>query len=187
MSPAYNETYIITLAFIDAFHEPAEVLAERMQLAYDGGNVAGFFQWQRLGRVTLLEFERQISEDTDVLADLGREMTPETVVKQLAYELREAREQPGMAQKEGLPAAASLLRDEAYNLVTKVADKLEAGGLDVKVEGLLCQMPQLRVIVGIAFPNRASRDVNVASMDEAMERLAERLGGTLVSYQSEKL
>lgn len=187
MTPAYNETYVITLAFVDKLLEPVASLADQLQLVYDSGNVAGFFEWQRLGRVTVLEFERQIGEDTEVLADMGREMTPETVVRQLAYELREAREQPGMAQEEELEQAVQLFRDDAYNLVTTIADALEAGGDEVKVAGLLCQMPKLRVTVEMAFPNLASRNVNVATMDEAMESLAEKLGGELLSHNLEKL
>lgn len=177
MTPTYNETYVITLAFVDKLLEPATSLAERLQQAYDNGrgNVAGFFEWQRLGRVTVLQFERQISEDIEVLADMGREMTPETVVLQLAYELREA---------------VNVIADvgyDTYTLATTIADALEAGGDEVKVAGLLCQMPKLRVTVEMAFPNLASRNVNVATMDEAMESLAERLGGELLSHNVEKL
>ncbi len=187
MTPTYNETYVITLVFVDKLMEPVTSLVKQLQLAYDGGNVAGFFEFKRLGRVTLLEFERQISEDTEVLADMGREMTPDTVVSQLAYELREAREQSGMAQEEGLEQAVRLFRNDAYNLVTTIADALEAGGDEVLVAGLLCQMPKLRVTMEMAFPNLASRNVNVATMDEAMERLAEKLGGELLSHNLEKL
>ena len=177
MTPTYNETYVITLAFVDKLLEPATSLAERLQQAYDNGrgNVAGFFEWQRLGRVTVLQFERQISEDIEVLADMGREMTPDTVVRQLAYELREA---------------VNVIADvgyDTYALATTIADALEAGGDEVKVAGLLCQMPKLRVTVEMAFPNLASRNVNVATMDEAMESLAERLGGELLSHNVEKL
>ena len=175
MTPTYNETYVITLAFVDKLLEPATSLAERLQQAYDSGNVAGFFEWQRLGRVTVLQFERQIGEDIEVLADMGREMTPDTVVRQLAYELREA-----------VDVIADVGYD-AYSLVTTIADALEAGGDEVKVAGLLCQMPKLRVTVEMAFPNLASRNVNVATMDEAMESLAERLGGELLSHNLEKL
>ena len=175
MIPTYNETYVVTLAFVDKLLEPATYLAERLQRAYDSGNVAGFFEWQRLGRVTVLEFERQIGEDTEVLADMGLEMTPETVVRQLAYELREA-----------VDVIADVGYD-AYILVTTIADALEAGGDEVKVAGLLCQMPKLRVTVEMAFPNLASRNVNVATMDEAMESLAEKLGGELLSHNVEKL
>ena len=175
MTPTYNETYVITLAFVDKLLEPATSLANRLQLAYEGGNVAGFFEFKRLGRVTVLEFERQISEDIEVLADMGREMTPDTVVSQLAYELREA-----------VDVIADVGYD-AYSLVTTIADALEAGGDEVKVAGLLCQMPKLRVTVEMAFPDPASRDVKVATMDEAMERLAAKLGGELLSHNMEKL
>lgn len=187
MTPAYNETYVVTLAFVDQFFQPADHLASLLQLAFDSSNVAGFFEWQRLGRVTVLEFERSLGEDTDVLAEAGREMTPETVARQLATELREAQEQAGLAQEEGLAESVLLFRNDAYNLVTKIADKLEAGGEDVKVAGLLCQMPKLLVTVELAFPNLASRNINVASMDEAMERLAEKLGGDLLTHKMEKL
>lgn len=175
MTPTYNESYVITLAFVDKLLEPATSLAERLQQAYDSGNVAGFFEFKRLGRVTVLEFERQISEDIEVLADMGREMTPDTVVSQLAYELREA-----------VDVIADVGYD-AYSLVTTIADALEAGGDEVKVAGLLCQMPKLRVTVEMAFPDQASRDVKVATMDEAMERLAAKLGGELLSHNLEKL
>ena len=175
MTPTYNETYVITLAFVDKLLEPATSLAERLQPAYDSGNVAGFFEWKRLGRVTVLEFERQISEDIEVLADMGREMTPDTVVRQLAYELRET---------------VNVIADVGYDtyvLVTTIADALEAGGDEVLVAGLLCQMPKLRVTVEMAFPDLARRDVKVATMDEAMERLAAKLGGELLSHNLEKL
>ena len=175
MTPTYNESYVITLAFVDKLLEPATSLAERLQQACDSGNVAGFFEWQRLGRVTVLQFERQIGEDTEVLADMVREMTPETVVRQLAYELREA-----------VDVIADVGYD-TYTLVTTIADALEAGGDEVKVAGLLCQMPKLRVTVEMAFPNLASRNIDVATMDEAMESLAEKLGGELLSHNLEKL
>ena len=48
-------------------------------------------------------------------------------------------------------------------------------------------MPKLRVTVEMAFPDPASRDIKVATMDEAMESLAEKLGGELLSHNLEKL
>ena len=76
---------------------------------------------------------------------------------------------------------------DTYTLVTTIADALEAGGDEVNVAGLLCQMPKLRVTVEMAFPNLASRNIDVATMDEAMESLAEKLGGELLSHNLEKL
>ena len=186
MTPTYNETYVITLAFVDQFFQPADHLASLLQLAYDSGNVAGFFEWQRLGRVTVLEFERQIGEDTEVLAHVGREMTPDTVVRQLAYELREAQEQAGLAQEEGLAESVRKCRNDAYNLVTTIAEKLEAGGEDVKVAGLLCQMPRVIVTIELAYENKASREAVEQAVQNAVERLANALQGEVIAHKMEK-
>lgn len=187
MTPAYNETYVVTLAFVDQFFQPADHLASLLQLAFDSSNVAGFFEWQRLGRVTVLEFERSLGEDTDVLAEAGREMTPETVARQLATELREAQEQAGLAQEEGLAESVLLFRNDAYNLVTKIADKLEAGGEDVKVAGLLCQMPMVRVTIELAYENKASREIAEQVVQIAVKGLAMTMRGEVITHKMEKL
>ena len=184
--PAFNETYVVSVAFVDTFHQPADQLADLLQMLYDGGNVAGFFEWQRLGRVTVLEFERQIGEDTEVLLDLNREMTPETVAKQIADELTEAQGQPDLAQEEGLGAAELVLRNDAYNLATTIIKKL-VGEEDVSVKGLLCQMPKVRVTFELAYENKASREYAEQVVILAVKGAAQTMRGEIITHKMEKL
>lgn len=164
MTPTYSETYVVSMAFVDKLPEPAPRLAEQLQPAYDE-SVAGFFNWERMGRVTVLHLERQIAEDEEVLDGKGLAMTPNTVIAQLIVEFLEARA--------SIPEGE---RDDQYNLLTTIITALESCE-GVKVDGLPCQCPAATLTVRMAFPTKAARHaaLHSGSLDDLVEMICSKL------------
>lgn len=183
--PTYRETYVITAVFVDALSDTEQKLAQMFQRAYEEGNVAGFFEWQRMGRVTTLRLVRQVSEDEPVIMDLGREMTAENVVMQVADELEEA------MGASPLRSTGDLDVDDAWNLISDVVKTLRLGEPHVTVEGLPCQAPRLRLVVDMTFKDAEALQL-VPEYDSyiannAMNSLVTAMGGDLHSYTLEAL
>lgn len=174
MTPVYGDTYVVSMAFVDKFPEPAPRLAEQLQAAYDEC-VAGWFNWERMGRVTVLHLERQIAEDEEVLDDKGLVMTPNTVVAQLIIEFLEARGR--------IPEGES---DDQYNQLTTIITALESRE-EVKVAGLPCQYPSMTVSVTVSFEHESGRTManEPSILEEAAKKTAEKLQGDLVSFKVE--
>ena len=185
MKPHYLQTYIITVAFVDIFQEAAKVLAARMRLAYEHSNIAGNFHWERLGRTTVLRFERSVPDDTETLLDLGRELTVETVRKQLAHELHEGQGALPAAQDGNFKQQSEI--DEAFNLLTPIIEALNEGGDNVKVEGLTCQYPRLRIALEVVFVDGASCLIGKGKAAVQASNMAAYVGGNLVNVECEEL
>lgn len=186
MKPNYLQTYIITVAFVDMFHEAAKVLAARMQLAYQHSNIAGSFHWERLGRTTVLRFERSVPDDTEVIEGAGGRMTVPAAINQLRKELDRAQENLP-ACREDDDSTKQMEIDEAFNLLTPIIEALVEGEANVKVEGLPCQYPRLRVTMDVVFVDGATRLLGKDLMASKASDLAAYVRGNLVNVQWEEL
>lgn len=171
--PTPNESYVIHLAFTGVFREEAQVLARRLQMAYMTGSVAGFFEWTRLGSVTLVSFERNIGSDMEVLECKGLSMTERTVRLQLALEFRESLEHSSFLDKNDSEIS------EAWLLIDKVADALERCASETSVKGLPQDQPKIRVTADIAVGGGV--DVTAEAVKRSLVQFAQGSGAVLIN------
>lgn len=176
LAAEYRECYTITAAAVNSpdLRGTASELADKIQLAYSGEGlpgVAGFFEVQRLGTVTVLTFQRSISDDLGCFTDEDA-MTPGAVIDQLVREFAEVQRH---LCKDG--------QSDEYMLLQAVMIALNNGA---EVKGLPCQDARLRVTVELTFEShhRALSATAAARIDPAAEALAKLLGGDLVRCEA---
>lgn len=173
MPAQFNESYIVKMVILlgdDAVDYPAEELAKSLQALYDQDVApAGFFKLEKIGTHLVVELERQIHDDVEVLEG---NLTPESVVKQLAAEYQEAYDntpegQFGQTEK----LAIAIQRALRENQVT--------------VEGLPCQQVRVRLVAEWLLPATISDEQLMNKLKNQAEMV--ECGTTMVGAEREKL
>lgn len=177
LAAEYRECYTITAAAVNSpdLMGTASELADKIQTAYSGEGlpgVAGFFDVQRLGPVTVLTFQRNISDDLGCFTDEDA-MTPWAVINQLANEFAEVQDH--------YPSAS---RSEEYMLLESIIQTLKGPATEVK--GLLCQAARLKVMVELTFEDRSRMlsATRAGRLDSAAEALAKLLQGDVARCET---
>lgn len=166
LTTVFNQSYLITVAAVNvtAFTAPATVLAGILQQVYDRSNIAGLFEVKRLGNITIFTFQRNVSEDSEVIGNL----TEDQVINQLQEEFSQSLE-TGSNDK---------FRPASDQLVSGLIAALNTDA--VCVEGLPAQYPWLEVKVRLAYRSAEHRHDAHANLEEAVAHLANHMDGVVV-------